>query len=200
MPPPSEGREYNPLDYENLARNCVEELMRRGPWALDEVVARAFEGAGVYALFYAGDFPAYWGERPPEGARPIYVGKAVPSGARKGQASDPGSPLWGRLREHHGSIAAAHSTLRTADFLCRYLAVTPIWITMAERLLIESFQPVWNVCIEGFGNHDPGSGRHRGEVPWWDALHPGRPWAARLRQTRSAADALTRLDQERGRR
>jgi hypothetical protein len=31
--------------------------------------------------------------------------------------------------------------------------------------------------IDGFGNHDPGSGRYKGVRPRWDVLHPGRSWA-----------------------
>jgi hypothetical protein len=65
---------------------------------------------------------------------------------------------------------------------------------MAERFLIEHHQPLWNVCLDGFGNHDPGKGRHQGEITWWGALHPGRVWAARLRQTRTAAAAEARVE------
>jgi hypothetical protein len=60
---------------------------------------------------------------------------------------------------------------------------------MAERFLIQHYQPLWNVRLDGFGNHDPGKGRAKGEITWWDALHPGRPWATRLQPTRSIADA-----------
>jgi hypothetical protein len=121
------------------------------------------------------------------------VGKAVPSGARKGaKSSDPSKALYLRLRQHRDSIEAAEN-LRPEDFLCRYLAVTPLWITMAERLLIEDFQPLWNVCIEGFGLHDPGKGRYQGQRSWWDILHPGRTWATRLQETRGKAEARKRV-------
>jgi hypothetical protein len=83
--------------------------------------------------------------------------------------------------------------VKIAHFRVRFLVVTPLWITMAERFLIEHYQPIWNVCIEGFGNHDPGSGRHQGVISWWDALHPGREWAGRLRQERTSQEARTRL-------
>ena len=43
--------------------------------------------------------------------------------------------------------------------------------------------PVWNLCLDGFGNHDPGAGRRQGEASWWDTLHPGRRWASQLRLT-----------------
>lgn len=214
---PVEG-EYNPLDYGNLTKHCVQELMTRGPYRLPP--EREFAGAGVYALFYVGPLDCYAKIRSPDALWPIYVGKAVPSGARKGgrgkPAADklysaqfirdamPGSAatafrgmgaekaLYGRLSEHAKSISAADN-LSLDDFLCRYLVVTPLWITMAERFLIEHYRPVWNVCMEGFGNHDPGAGRYQGEITWWDALHPGRAWASKLRQTRAQNNALSRL-------
>lgn len=60
------------------------------------------------------------------------------------------------------------------------MAVVPVWITLAERFLIEHYKPVWNVCLEGFGDHDPGKGRRDSQRSWWDALHPGRSWAHKL--------------------
>jgi hypothetical protein len=47
-------------------------------------------------------------------------------------------------------------------------------------MLIERFKPIWNRALDGFGNHDPGKGRHQGMMPQWDCLHPGRAWAERL--------------------
>jgi len=192
---PTEGptSEYNPLDYGNLTVNLVRELMSRGPYPLPP--AEAFAGAGVYALFYTGAVDYYGRVASPECDQPIYVGKAVPRGARKGirgGTSTPGHPLFDRLREHGRSIAAG-AELDLADFKCRYLVVTPLWITMAERFLIENFQPIWNLCLDGFGNHPQGSGRQRQEVSWWDALHPGRTAASALRQTRTRSDALRQL-------
>ncbi len=185
------SEEYNPLDYDNLTKNCVQELMRRGPYPLE--APAPFNGSGVYALFYTGNLPLYRPVRSEKARWPIYVGKAVPPGARKGaKSAGPTKALYLRLREHHDSIAAARN-LEPGDFLCRYLAVTPLWITMAERLLIEDFQPLWNVCIEGFGLHDPGGGRYEGQRSWWDVLHPGRRWASRLQETRTTRDAERRI-------
>jgi hypothetical protein len=182
--------EYNPLDYANLTKNCVQELMRRGPYSLE--LPDPFLGSGVYALFYTGKLEVYRPVRSLDAAWPIYVGKAVPPGARKGvKSTAPQRALFQRLREHRESIDAAKN-LSSDDFVCRYLAVTPLWITMAERFLIENFQPVWNVCIEGFGLHDPGSGRYEGQRSWWDILHPGRSWATRLKETRTVAEAEKR--------
>jgi len=185
--------EYNPLDYSNLTKSCVEELLRRQIHPLPMV--KAFPGAGIYALFYQGNFGPYQHERirSLDSTKPIYVGKAVPAGARKGLAKQStGTPLFNRIKQHTASIVAA-PTLRVEDFACRYLVVTPLWITMAERFLLEHYQPIWNVILDGFGNHDPGKRRYEGEITWWDALHPGRNWASRLAPTRSAAAARKRL-------
>lgn len=187
--------EFDPLDYYNLTKNCVSELMNRTMHRLP--LAAEFRGAGVYALFYTGAFTPYIPLRSPDATRPIYVGSAVLEGTRKGSLTRElhprGKYLYTRIQQHTRSIQAAATTLRTEDFLCRFLVVTPLWITMVERFLIDHYQPAWNVCLDGFGLHDPGSGRHEGEISWWDAMHPGRFWATRLRQTRSRDDAEERL-------
>ena len=67
----------------------------------------------------------------------------------------------------------------------RYLLVGGIEI--AERRLIQQFKPVWNVCLDGFGNHDPGKGRYGGQRPGWDEVHPGRAWAAKCQPSRLSA-------------
>jgi hypothetical protein len=174
---------FNPLDYANLTKNVVEELMRQQPVCLPP--EPPFMGGGVYALFYVGDDPEYEPFRSVDATEPIYVGKAAPAGARKGVATDlvVRTELYGRLAEHAKSIDAAEN-LNLDDFLCRYLVVVPLWISMAETFLITNFKPLWNLRLDGFGNHDPGSGRHQSEISPWDAHHPGRAWARRLRQTR----------------
>lgn len=145
-----------------------------------------FDGAGIYAIYYHGEFKAYApiakrnsGDNP---TAPIYVGKAVPPGARKGGfglAADPGSALLKRLREHAKSIEEV-GNLNLADFRCRYLVCEDIWIPLGEALLIERFRPVWNVLIEGFGIHTPGKGRRKQVRSRWDTLHPGRSLAKGL--------------------
>jgi hypothetical protein len=189
----SAPKPFNPLDYDNLTANCVNELLKRGPEPLP--LKHEFQGSGVYALFYLGDLPVYATVRSPDAARPIYVGKPIPVGGRKGLqiGTTVGRSLHNRLSEHTTSIQSAVN-LRIEDFLCRYLVVEPLWIVMAERFLIQHHQPLWNVCLDGFGNHDPGRGRHQGEITWWDALHPGRAWAARLRQIRTVAAAAARVE------
>lgn len=186
---------FNPLDKTNLGESVAEAVLLRPVVALPP--AEQFVGAGVYALYYEGDFPLYQDiARQNRGGKyrwPIYVGKAVPAGARKGGyglGADPGLTMFNRLAEHAASIDQANN-ISLSDFRCRFLVVDDIWIPLAESLLIEMFSPLWNRKIDGFGNHDPGRGRHRQQRSPWDVLHPGRPWAEWL-QPPSADEQVVR--------
>jgi len=160
---------------------------------------KKFLGAGIYAIYYTGRFKPY--RRVAEQNRnnkfeqPIYVGKAVPPGARKGGfglSTAPGPALFKRLNEHKSSIAAAEN-LKVGDFFCRYLVSDDIWIPLGESLLNESFQPLWNILIEGFGIHTPGKGRKKQVRSKWDTLHPGRGLAADLPPNPKTAAELERI-------
>ena len=133
-----------------------------------------------------------------KGGLPIYVGKAIPAGARRGGGSVKpevvGTVLYNRLLEHAESIKQTMN-LKVDDFRCRYLVVEDIWIPLGESLLIEKFWPVWNVVIDGYGNHDPGKGRYQQKCSPWDVLHPGRPWASRLQPALRNLEELTALIQ-----
>lgn len=184
---------FNPLDKRHLGESAANALLASQVFPLPP---EPFIGAGVYALYYTGDFPAYEviakANRSDQFTRPIYVGKAVPDGARKGgqgDDADPGTALYRRLNDHAKSVSAAVN-LDIEDFHCRFLSVDDIWIPLTESLMIERFRPVWNVVLDGFGNHDPGSGRHRGRMPMWDRLHPGRAWAERLQPCAFTAEEL----------
>jgi len=176
---------YNPLEKENLGKSVADSLVCKAPVPLGAV--ERFHGAGVYAIYYTGNFDAYaelgnW-NRGEDGVNiPIYVGKAVPTGGRKGnvdpEVSAKGTALFSRLEEHRKSIEQT-SNLDIRDFSCRYLVVDDIWIPLGESLLIQRHRPIWNSVIDGFGNHDPGAGRRKGARPSWDTLHPGRTWADR---------------------
>lgn len=177
---------FNPLDKRNIGESIVNAMLAK---ALEPLPPAPFIGAGVYAIYYSGPHPAY---AQLIAGCPIYVGKAVPAGARKGNVGvdpDQGCALHNRLKEHAESIAST-DTLEVADFACRHLAVDDIWIPLAETLLIERFQPLWNVLIDGFGNHDPGKGRKGQQRSKWDTLHPGRTWAARLKPNGMAPQAI----------
>jgi hypothetical protein len=54
-------------------------------------------------------------------------------------------------------------------------------IGTVEAALIRSYKPIWNSLIDGFGNHDPGSGRYEQAMSDWDVCHPGRSWAKKCK-------------------
>lgn len=177
---------YNPLDKRNLGKSVADALLEQPARALSDITP--FEGAGIYVLYYRGDFSAYGpiaAANAQEPRWPIYIGKAIPSGGRKGAsltASARGKALYKRLIDHRDSIGEAEAgsgNLAVRDFQVRYLTVDDIWIPLGESLLIARFRPLWNIALDGFGNHDPGKGRYNGLRPLWDHLHPGRSWAER---------------------
>ena len=180
----SAGRQaFNPLDRVQLGRSVGQALLQSPCEALPP--ADRFDGAGIYAIYYQGPFEAY---RPIALAGcewPIYVGRAMPPGGRKGLVglgASPGRKLYARLREHYRSVNAVNS-LDEEDFRCRYLVVEDIWIPLAERLLISHYRPLWNGVVDGFGGHAPGgtpggtTGRAGQQKSAWDTLHPGRSFA-----------------------
>ncbi len=189
---------YNPLDKRNLGAS-VAAAMLAAP--IQPMPPEPFIGAGVYAIYYRGDFPPY--QRltvlnKDNFKFPIYVGKAVPAGARKGGLGmnvDHGLALYNRLSEHYFSISKV-TNLSEMDFVCRYLVVDDIWIPLAESMLIEQYKPLWNRCIDGFGNHDPGKGRYQQQKSPWDCIHEGREWAGKLKPNEtSKEDLLKKISQ-----
>ena len=186
---------YNPLDKINLAKSIEIELLGRDPIPLASVDQIA--GAGIYAIYYSGLFEAYTPTRSDVEAnlfeRPIYVGKAIPKGGRKGgltKDATAGRALADRLRQHASSIDEAIN-LDLADFRTRHLVVEDIWIPLGENMLIETFKPVWNRAIDGFGNKDPGRRRATQYRSPWDVLHPGRQFAKKLAEPPIPPDFLT---------
>jgi Eco29kI restriction endonuclease len=201
----SDSLPYNPLEKQNLGASVAAALLGRKARALDSM--QSFKGAGVYAIYYKGSFSAYRRLAAlndcDDPQLPIYVGKAVPAGGRKGVALNAPTAslaLYKRLSEHAESIRSV-SNLNIRDFACRYLVVDDIWIPLGESLLIAKFSPIWNSTLDGFGNHDPGRGRYEGVAPRWDVLHPGREWASRCKPRMETAEQIgrevqTRLDQD----
>ena len=147
---------YNPLAKLNLGRSVAEALLLRPVSPL--VQTSGLIGAGVYAIYYTGDFPSYTPvaakNRGDAFEQPIYVGKAVPKGARKGGLTfdaSAGTAMRDRLRQHASSIREA-TNIELADFQYRSLVVDDIWIPLGENMMIELFQPIWNRVVDGFGN------------------------------------------------
>lgn len=174
---------YNPLDKANLGKSVKDALFEREVTSLPPEAP--FEGAGVYAIYYTGGLDYYLriAERNAgdKWDLPIYVGKAIPPGSRRGILrldEPPGYALYNRLREHAESIDQAEN-LDLSNFRCRYLILDDIWIPLGETLVITSTRPVWNLYLDGFGLHDPGKGRRKQQRSLWDTVHPGRTWAGR---------------------
>ncbi len=168
---------YNPLDKLNLGRSVAEALLLCPVLSLSDL--DSVVGAGVYAIYYTGPFLPYApiSKRNLNQAfeQPIYVGKAVPEGARKGGlslAAATGTSMRKRLKQHRASIDEV-SNLESEDFHCRVLVVDDIWIPLGENMMIELFKPIWNLVIDGFGNKVPGINRPQTKSRW-DILHPGR--------------------------
>lgn len=184
---------YNPLSKLNLARSIEGEILAR-PLVKFEQLGR-FAGAGIYALYYAGDFEPYGflkASLSTPNPRPIYVGKAIPKGGRTGGLRTDDlktTALSGRLKKHARSIRNVEN-LNVDDFLVRYLIVDDVWIPLGENMLIESYQPVWNKVVAGFGNNPLGSGRKDQKVSLWDILHPGRIFDVDLDRQSATQDEL----------
>ncbi|MCL2879232.1 MAG: Eco29kI family restriction endonuclease [Treponema sp.] len=182
---------FNPLDKRNLGESIAEAILRQKVYPLGNIPP--FKGAGIYVIYYNGDFTLYKKlseKNKNDFLQPIYAGKAIPEGGRKGGfvADIPaGEYLYKRLNEHKKSVEAAEN-LDIKDFYCRYLVVDDIWIPLGESLLIENAKPLWNIVIDGFGNHDPGKGRYNQQMSVWDVLHPGRIWAKKLQAGKSIGE------------
>ncbi len=144
-----------------------------------------FEGAGVYALYYIGKNTYYehlYNINRLNFVQPIYVGKAVPRGWRQARLQNASNELYLRLSDHFKSISQTDN-LDIYDFRCRFMILEDAAADMigtVEAALIREYKPVWNSCIDGFGNHDPGKGRYQQSKSEWDMLHPGRRWAEKL--------------------
>jgi hypothetical protein len=188
---------FDPLSKPALAESIALQLLKSPALAFPP--KNKISGAGIYALYYSGNFSPYQPiakkNKGPNPTVPIYVGKAVPKGSRKGGVgleSKPGNALFGRLSKHAHSIENV-SNLNLADFRCRYVVCEDVWITFCETMLIIRFEPLWNVFVEGFGINVPGAGREKQRKSMWDTLHPGRPEAKKLPPNDKSAAELAEL-------
>lgn len=162
--------------------------------------SEAFLGTGVYALYYIGKNPLYKRYAVLNRlsyAYPIYVGKAVPKGWRQARVSDntlnQSRELIGRLREHGRNIQHC-SELSLGDFMCRFVIFEDEgsdMISTIEAALIKLNKPLWNTTVDGFGNHDPGSGRYEQSKSEWDVIHEGRAWANKCKGVHAEKAEIT---------
>jgi len=181
---------YNPLDLAALGESLLRHLERMPALPLDTV--ERFVGSGIYALYYHGASPPYAEigrlNQSRDCVLPLYVGRAKDQGSRTGanpMSPVEGSALWDRVREHRRSIKNAEN-LEVAEFSVRMLVVLPLWIPLAESMVIQRYRPLWNAELQGFGIHAPGGGRLGQARSHWDILHPGRGFAATLTGSQSA--------------
>jgi len=150
-----------------------------------------FYGAGVYAIYYRGDFAPYAELKGKE--HPIYVGKADPDNPAAKDAIKQGTKLSARLREHAKSISKARTTLNIEDFECRFLIVQTGFQKSAEDYLINFFKPIWNsetkICF-GLGKHGDSPDTRGNKRSPWDTLHPGRAWADSTTENQKAPELI----------
>lgn len=170
---------YDPLTPLNLARSVERAVLDSPTQPLPP--EGAFVGGGVYCIYYSGSNEPYAPIAGGSALVPLYVGSAVQRARGLSVLPAVDRPvLLNRLREHAQTLEVAEDLLLD-DFSCRFLIADDMWAPSAAALLVYHLRPLWNTVVDGFGNHDPGSGRYNQAKSSWDELHPGRPWAARLR-------------------
>ncbi len=116
-----------------------------------------FNGGGVYGLYYTGGFEPYLGlSRQNKGNlnTPIYIGKAVPKGwrtSRNHTVADEDRPLYRRLNEHAKNLMLATSTLKLADFHCRFMVLSGPMCEFRRKLDTDSSRS-WTVIPRQAGH------------------------------------------------
>ena len=165
---------FDPLAVENVGMTLAVELLEQPLHPMPP--EQRFAGAGVYALYYSGDHPAYAALVALDAGRfkyPIYIGKAAGQSAKQGfnpQTSGK-RKLHDRICQHASSIEEVEN-LDLTDFRCRFLVLNDAYITLAESVMIRLFRPPWNGM--SFGSKVVGKNRMKGTPALWDSLHPGR--------------------------
>lgn len=121
---------YNPLDKMNLGKSVAQALLAQAVIALTETTE--LQGAGVYAIYYIGPFPAYEPIVKPHRNdafwQPIYVGKAIPKGDEK--AASP--PM--RAREQPCETASdntPHPSNKPIIWTCKIFTIAAWWLTIS---------------------------------------------------------------------
>lgn len=179
---------YSSLDFEEIIKDTIR-FFNGTPVHTVPAPAR-FHGTGVYAIYSIskkGIYKNFHEINRTSFDMPIYIGKAVPKGWRQSRVVTDGTirsyELHNRIKEHGRSIELGEG-LDVDDFRCRFMILeggkSPL-IGTVEAALIRTYRPIWNTLIDGFGNHDPGSGRYEQARSAWDVCHPGRGWAEKCK-------------------
>jgi len=146
---------------------------------LKELPLEKFNGAGIYALYYTGSDDLY--RNSSKSGVPVYIGRVQPN-LTQVEPNLESAALYSKIKEQCKSIEDARN-LAIEDFQCKYMVLDQAEMSLSEAIegqLINQFRPTWNVCVEGFANHDPGKSRLKQAPSEWDVLHPGRSWAKKL--------------------
>ncbi|MGX1614790.1 Eco29kI family restriction endonuclease [Micromonospora chalcea] len=189
-PPIPTPTRFNPLDPDEIGRSLREKIDSQ---EVKSFPLPEFRGAGLYALYWAGNFPLY--ERLKNTHVPLYVGKAEAGSSRYGYAPDyEESKLWDRILKHSKSIqeveGSSDANIRLSDFRVRYLPLDDAWIVLGERALLRQYRPVlWNSFLDGFGSNPPGAARKNARSSW-DTIHPGRARAGQLPHRQYTRDEM----------
>lgn len=196
------GVSFDPTNPDTAGRLVALALLAQEKVPLGRI-ARAY-GSGVYAIYYSGDHPAYAPVSDSE--TPLYVGKADPKNPNALTSREQGPQLYGRLADHRrmiktvGDYAAANSLahpLRVEDFQCRRLVCATNAQLVAERHLISTFKPAWNMetgIAFGISKHGDAATTRGNKRSPWDVLHPGRAFAMATTENQMAeAEILAKL-------
>jgi hypothetical protein len=195
---------FNPLETQALGAAIAQVLSGTTLYKLTDPFP--LEGAGIYAIYYNGNNHPYIAlsqrnaERPERW--PIYVGQALPAGARKGIKGEATTlkkktPLKDRLAKHAASILEIEKSggdLKIEDFEYRALVLNNIFIRLGEMSLLGIYAPVWNKFLDGFGNNPAGKERATTIRSQWDTVHPGRARAANHQNRKDFDPDLTRSE------
>lgn len=183
-------------ELENLLKDAIRFFNGTPVYALPP--PETFIGSSVYAIYYTGTLDLYKRISQVNRLRydlPIYVGKAIPTGSRRGKGGKEAASLYRRLSEHARSVAAAEN-LDASGFHCRFIIIPhdeDALISPIAAAIIKQYNPLWNSWVDGFGNHDPGGGRYHQARSQWDVIHCGRSWAENLKGVKGEHDPKTIL-------
>ncbi|RKX43361.1 MAG: restriction endonuclease [Verrucomicrobia bacterium] len=179
---------FHSPDFEEIIKDTI--LFFNGTPIQIIPASERFHGTGVYAVYCTAKTGVYRDFHDINRTSydvPIYIGKAVPAGWRQARSANAENSesyeLNNRIREHGRSIEQG-AGLKLNDYRCRFMILEGAesdLIGTVEAALIRSYKPLWNSLIDGFGNHDPGSGRYEQAMSDWDVCHPGRLWAKKCK-------------------